>query len=93
MGSNRDVDGGLKYLKSTSKPPISRFDLIQAGVTTLDESLERLNNRYTKNSDKLAWARVISSLLSSIGSLLKDSELDDLIERVERLEKTRKESR
>jgi hypothetical protein len=79
-----------KDLKTAEKTPVTRVELITAGTQALDQALRFINNRYTKQSDRQAWARITANLIASIGGVLKDSDLDELRARVEKLEEVKK---
>lgn len=81
-----------KDLKDAGKSPVSRADLLEAGTQALDQALHFVNNRYTKQDDRQAWARIVANLVASMGGVMKDSDLDDLKARVEALEKVKRNS-
>jgi len=78
--------------KKLKKEKLGREDLLAAGEVALDLAVERLQGRYTSRPDKIALMRVIGNLVGSIGGVLKDVDLDDLLERVEALEEVNKKS-
>ena len=69
-----------------SKKLLKREYLLEAGGIALDEALTRLAGRYTPRADKIALMRVIGNLITSIGGVLRDADLDELMKRVEALE-------
>ena len=50
-------------------------------------SHEKLNSKNSLDRTKLAWGRLMVSAIAVYGALLKDVELEDLEQRIERLEK------
>ncbi|MCJ7632585.1 hypothetical protein MUP77_09370 [Candidatus Bathyarchaeota archaeon] len=69
-------------LKTSSK----REEYLSAIDRVLEMAFEKLENRYTKNPERLAWARIAVSCCISGSSILNDSTLEDLVRRVEALE-------
>ena len=51
------------------------------------QALEKYRNRYTKNTERIRWGRLAANTVKIANDLLKDSELADLIQRIERIEK------
>ena len=69
-----------------SDMPLNRRELLTAARRILDEALERLDNRYTKNPEKIKWSRVAVHAISVANSVLGDCDLEELQERVKELE-------
>ena len=46
----------------------------------------RISYVYTPNKDRLAWGRLLERCLTKAAPLLRDSDLEDLKKRVEKLE-------
>ena len=86
MAGKRKSKGVSKDLKSTLK----RSEVLTAIQRILDEALQRLDNRYTKNSEKIQWSRIVAQAASASAALLRDEDLDQLTERVKRLEEAKK---
>lgn len=86
MGSRRVQAQGLKDLETAAKS-LTREDLLEAGARVLDMALERMSGRYTKNAERLGWARVVASVMSAASGVLRDSDLDELKVRLEKLER------
>ena len=76
-----------KLLSEIEKKPLKRPIVLKTLKHILSTSIRRLNHRYTKNAQKLSWARVAVNTCDSAGTLLRDVDLDDLKQRVESLEK------
>ena len=66
--------------------PLTREDVLEAIRRVMDTAFTRLDNRYIKNQEKLGWARVIVGAAGAAASLLRDEDLDELKERIEKLE-------
>lgn len=66
--------------------PLKRAEVLEAIKRVLDLSFSKLENRYTKNPEKIKWSRIVVQASAAAGSLLRDTDLDDLKARVERLE-------
>jgi len=64
--------------------------------TLLDRGVEyafaKFTNRFTKNSEKLMWGRLLAQCGKIQSEVLKDQELEDLLVRVERLEREAKKN-
>lgn len=60
-------------------------------LSLIDRLLElayaKVQNRYCKNRERVAWIRAITGLVNAGASVLKDSDLDDLSRRLDRLER------
>jgi hypothetical protein len=79
----------LTFEEAVSKDldiPLSRRELLAAAKRVLDEALQRLDNRYTKNPDKIKWSRVAVHTISVANSVLRDQDLSELESRIEYLE-------
>lgn len=66
--------------------PVSREEVLAVVAQVFDAALPRLSNRYLKNSEKVAWARVLVAAASAAAPLLRDEDLDELARRLDRLE-------
>lgn len=78
-----------KRSEGDSETPVKtldRGDLIEAGARVLDLALQRMEGRYTKNTERIKWARIIAGTISATAGVLKDADLDDLAMRVSALE-------
>jgi len=83
------LEGSLKDLESAAKG-LSREDLIEAGGRVLEMALSRMEGRYTKNTERIKWARIVASIISATGGVMRDRQLDELEARISRLEEARK---
>jgi hypothetical protein len=72
--------------EKSQKSSVTRKSLIGAGSYALSICVEKLKGRYTAKDDKLSYIRAVSSLIGSISSVMKDSELAELEERISKLE-------
>ena len=90
MAVKLDFEYDKKNLKITGKPLINkRNQYLEAVDRILDYAFNRLFNRYTKNSEKLKWARIITSAVSAGNQVLRDQDLDSLNKRLKALEETK----
>jgi hypothetical protein len=65
---------------------LKRAELLAAARRVLDLSLDKIDNRYTKGSEKVAWARVVIQAITAADDVLNDADLEELKARIERLE-------
>jgi hypothetical protein len=79
-------NGRVGYEVSDVPGPLTREDVLEAIRRVMDTAFTRLDNRYIKNQEKLGWARVIVGAAGAAAGLLRDEDLDALLERVEALE-------
>ena len=75
----------VKEIPEELKKPLTREDLLSSIQRVLDIAHDKLDNRYTKVSDKIKWARIITGAVSAGASVLKDAELEQLAQRIEEL--------
>lgn len=78
----------LKDLESAANI-LERKDLLEAGQRVLNMALERMEGRYTKNAERIKWARIVASIISAVTGVMRDSDLDELMERISKLEGTK----
>ena len=76
-----------KEVFKDSEMSLKRKDLLEAVQRVLDFSLERLNNRYTKNPEKIKWARVTIQAVTAANNVLRDQDLQELSDKVSLLER------
>jgi hypothetical protein len=77
-------------LKEAEEPPISREDLLRVGGRLLIRAMRQVENRYITQSNKQSWARIVSSLIANLGGVLKDWEIQEIEDRLTRLEELNK---
>jgi hypothetical protein len=80
----------LTYEEAVSKDsdmPLNRRELLAAAERVLDEALHRIDNKYTKNPDKIKWSRVAIQAVSVANNLLRDEDLQSLESRLTELER------
>jgi hypothetical protein len=85
MASKSKGKARKKVLKSASKA-LERADLLECGSQVLEEAMTRINGKFTRNQERVAWGRVVASIIASCTSTLRDSDLEDIRDRLERLE-------
>lgn len=75
-----------QQVMENSKPKNDRPLLFKALRHVLGISLEKFNMEKASNADRMKWGRLICTAIQTYGTIMKDSELDDLVERLHRLE-------
>jgi hypothetical protein len=55
----------------------------------VERALRHYENRYTKAHERISWGRLIAQCLKASVEVLRDSDLEDLVRRVELLEQSR----
>jgi hypothetical protein len=83
------VKGEMKMAEKTLKlKEASRRDELLA---LLDRVMERAyttySNKFTKNSERIQWGRLIAQCAAVSGGLLKDKDIEDLEDEMEELKK------
>lgn len=63
-----------------------REKLFQHLSDVLGRAEKKAKNKNTKNGDALSWNRIIIQAVSAYGKMLSDVMLDDLEERIQKLE-------
>lgn len=63
-----------------------REDFLEVVDQVIKKGLNYMNGKYTVNSERLGWARVVVQAVSVGADILKDADLDELRQRVEKLE-------
>jgi hypothetical protein len=53
----------------------------------LEECYSKALSKYCKNSEKTAWVRAATGLVEAGTTLMRDADLDELVERLDALEK------
>jgi hypothetical protein len=65
---------------------VTRGYLLKSLKKILDNSLRKVLTKQTPTNQKPKWARIVIQAASVAGSILKDTELEDLSARLETLE-------
>ena len=76
--------------ETPEEPPITRGDLLRIGSRVIVRALRQVDNRYTRQSDRQAWARIVSSLIANLGAILNEWDMEQLKASVEALEEAAK---
>lgn len=87
MASTSLLKGGEKALDNSKDR--SREDLLRVVDRVIEKGLSYLDGKYTKNPERLGWARVVISAVSAGNDILRDADLEDLAERVKVLEENK----
>ena len=74
------------------KSRVSRASLISAGGYALSVSIEKIQGKYTEKGDRLAYIRCVAALISAISGVMRDTEMEELEARIEKLEEAVKKS-
>jgi hypothetical protein len=72
--------------KHEEKRGETRRELLETLGEIITTGLHKYSMITVKNKDRQGWGRLIVSAISEAGKLLKDSEIADLVDRVESLE-------
>jgi len=68
------------------KSPDQRSDLLEMLDRIIEDCYKKFKGRYCRNTEKLAWARVLAVLAKVSNELLQAGELEDLEIRIEKIE-------
>lgn len=87
MANSSQKNIGKKNLKTPEKAfDGKRGEYLSLIDRLLELAYVKASNRYCKNSERVAWIRAITGLVSAGSSILRDADLDELSSRLERLE-------
>ena len=89
MGCRGVSDGCLLVLKGVGKSVLSRDELVEAVGRVIEVGLFRLDNKYTKNLERIKWARVVTQAVGVASEVLRELELEEVKRRIEALEALR----
>jgi hypothetical protein len=86
---NADIPGngaqnGSKLNVEVTKKRKEFFEVLDH---VINYGSDRLQARYTRNSERPTWARILVQAVAAGGDLLNDAELEELSERITKLEK------
>jgi len=74
--------------KLNLKMPRKREELQELLNRIIEHAYSKFTNKFTKNQERLQWGRLIISACNIQHEILAGSEIEDLTERLEALEKT-----
>jgi hypothetical protein len=86
---NLNLDSPEKGLCNSHSKRQEYVDLIDRLVET---AYTKAQGKYCKNSERISWIRAITGLVNAGNQVLKDQDLEELSQRLERLEKLFEES-
>jgi len=87
MAEERQVSDVKLDLKMPKKSfELSREELVSVLARILELAHGKLQNKYTRASERLAWSRVIIATSEAVNTILKDSIQEELEERVLKIE-------
>jgi hypothetical protein len=69
--------------------PRKRRELLSHLDEVLEVAFSKYGNPRTKNQERQGWGRLIVNAVEAASSVLRDSDLDDLLRRIEKLEEAR----
>jgi hypothetical protein len=72
--------------KTAEKSQLSRGDCLTILRRVVDLALEKYENKYTKNMERIRWGRLLVVAASTVNSVLNDTDLDDLKNRIRKIE-------
>lgn len=75
-----------KAVSKDSEMALNRPEVLQVLRDIIDEGFNKVNNRYTVNTQKIAWSRVLVQACAAATLLMRDVDLDSLKARLEALE-------
>jgi len=70
------------------KNPSKRQEYLDLIDRLLETAFTKAQSKYCKNSERVAWIRAITGLIKAGADVLRDSDLEDILKRLEILEKT-----
>ena len=76
-----------QLISKLQKTSLKRPEIRQSLQYVIWSSISKLDNKWTKNSEKLAWGRILVSACSSATILLRDSEIEEIKAEIEDLKK------
>lgn len=74
---------------SDANMPRERRKLLRHLDSVLEVAFDKYSNVRTKNTERMAWGRLIVNATAAAGDILKDVDLDDLKARVLALEEVK----
>jgi len=75
-----------KLISKLQKSALKRPKVSESLQWLIQTAVYRVNNKWTPNRERLAWSRVLVQACSSATILLRDAELEELEERIKKLE-------
>lgn len=82
-----------KLVSDLSEKGLERAGVLDALRFVISVSVRRISKYHTRNSERLAWSRVLCRAAAAAGPVLRDLDIADLVVRVERLEQEVKNKR
>jgi bacterioferritin-associated ferredoxin len=70
-------------LKEASK----RQELLAVLDSVIERAYQAYSNKYTQSNQRISWGRLIAHCCRAAAEILRDQDLEDLVGRVEGLEK------
>jgi hypothetical protein len=72
--------------------PSKRQEYLDLIDQLLETAYTKAQGKYCKNSERISWIRAITGLINVGATVLSDQDIDQLIQRIEALEKQSKRS-
>ena len=79
-------------IKNSQRVQSKRAEYSNGIDYVLELAREKLMNNYTKNQEKLQWARIIIQAASSGNDILRDTEIEELSLRITEIEEALKKN-
>jgi hypothetical protein len=80
---NMTLERTIQRLQDEPTPRQEYLDYVQR---VLAMAIYKYEHKQTKNSERIAWGRLVINAIAAGNSVLKDQDLDDLQERIQQLE-------
>jgi hypothetical protein len=74
-------------VKFDLKEASNREELLSVLARVIERAYRSYTNRYTKNSEKISWGRLIANCVKAAGLLLRDKEVEELMVKISEIEK------
>ncbi len=81
---------GKNRKDSSVNIPKERRELLNDIAKVLKVAFDKYENERTKNSERQAWGRLIINGVTAAGDVMKDADLDEMKQRIEKLEEVKK---
>jgi hypothetical protein len=82
------LENGKDSVLETAAKGIERTELLTLLNRIVERALRHYENRYTKACERISWGRLIAHCVKASADVLRDSDLEDLLKRVELLEES-----
>ena len=73
-------------ISDLSENPLERVTVLRALSFIISTSIRRISKYHTKNSERLAWARIVTRAATASTGLLRDRDIEELDNRITNIE-------